>query len=186
MSVTIFISCATSEFGHYRDALERDLTRHDTNVKIQEAFKDYGDPSTVEKLDRYIAESDIVLHIVGDMTGAAAQPESTAAMMKRHPDIATTALSNAARRHRARRGNLLHAMGGVARALSRQTAGDRQTIRPAAGWACARCEIRIDAGDARKTGRAFAAAGGSGEVSGDRVSKRGRSRQAGWSWRSCG
>jgi len=68
MSVQIFLSAVTDEFRNYRDPLRRDLTRHNVEVKIQEDFKDYG-VVTLDKLDRYIAGCDAVVHLVGNMTG---------------------------------------------------------------------------------------------------------------------
>ena len=50
MSVKIFLSAVSKEFGLYRDALRRDLTRHDVEVKIQEDFKELGG-DTLDKLD---------------------------------------------------------------------------------------------------------------------------------------
>ena len=86
MSVQIFISAVSDEFRDYRDLLRRDLTRHNTEVKIQQDFKDYGGV-TLDKLDLYIASCDAVVHLVGDMTGAPADPASTAAMRAKYPDI---------------------------------------------------------------------------------------------------
>jgi hypothetical protein len=39
MSVRIFLSTVSDEFGTYRDALRTDLTRHNVEVKVQEDFK---------------------------------------------------------------------------------------------------------------------------------------------------
>jgi hypothetical protein len=54
-------------------------------VKIQEDFKDFGG-TTLDKLDRYIAGCDAVVHLVGDMPGSA--PESTQAILARYPTLA--------------------------------------------------------------------------------------------------
>jgi hypothetical protein len=77
MTVRIFLSTVSDEFRDYRDQLRRDLTRHNVEVKVQEDFKDLG-TVTLDKLDAYIAHCDAVVHLVGDMTGTAAKPESTA------------------------------------------------------------------------------------------------------------
>jgi hypothetical protein len=50
----------------------RDLTRHNVEVKVQEDFKDYGGV-TLDQLDLYIKACDAVVHLIGDMTGAAAK-----------------------------------------------------------------------------------------------------------------
>jgi hypothetical protein len=61
-------------------------TRHNVEVKVQEDFKDYGGV-TLEKLDIYISACDAVIHLVGDMTGAAAKPASTQAIVAKYPDL---------------------------------------------------------------------------------------------------
>jgi hypothetical protein len=86
VSVKIFISCVTDEFRDYRDQLRTDLTRHNVEVKVQEDFKDYG-LTTVENDDVYVRDCDAVIHLVGDMTGAMAQPESTEAILAKYPDL---------------------------------------------------------------------------------------------------
>jgi Domain of unknown function (DUF4062) len=86
MPVRIFLSAVSDEFRDYRDQLRRDLTRHNVEVKIQEDFKDSG-TVTLDKLDLYITNCDAVVHLVGDMTGAAAKPESTGAMLTKYPDL---------------------------------------------------------------------------------------------------
>src|ERR1700738_1748290 len=87
MSVKIFLSTVSDEFRNYRDQLRSDLTRHNVEVKVQEDFKDYGGV-TLDKLDIYISTCDAVVHLVGDMTGAAAKPVSTEAILAKYPDIA--------------------------------------------------------------------------------------------------
>jgi hypothetical protein len=86
LSVKIFLSIVSDEFRAYRDQLRADLTRHNVEVKVQEHFKDYGGV-TLEKLDIYISACDAVVHLVGDMTGAAAKPASTQAILTKYPDI---------------------------------------------------------------------------------------------------
>lgn len=86
MSVRIFLSTVTDEFRDYRDQLRRDLTRHNVEVKVQEDFKDSG-TVPLDKLDLYIESCDAVVHLVGDMTGASAKPESTRSILAKHPDL---------------------------------------------------------------------------------------------------
>ena len=86
MSVRIFLSTVSDEFRDYRDQLRHDLTRHNVEVKVQEDFKDLG-TVTLDKLDAYITHCDAVVHLVGDMTGAAARSESTAAIPKKYHDL---------------------------------------------------------------------------------------------------
>jgi hypothetical protein len=86
MSVSIFLSTVSDEFRTYRDQLRADLTRHNTEVKVQEDFKDYGGV-TLDKLDLYIKACDAVVHLVGDMTGAAAKSESTTAILAKYPGL---------------------------------------------------------------------------------------------------
>jgi hypothetical protein len=81
-----FLSTVSDEFRPYRDQLRADLTRHNTEVKVQEDFKDYGGV-TLDKLDLYIKACDAVVHLVGDMTGAAAKPESTATILAKYPSL---------------------------------------------------------------------------------------------------
>ena len=51
MSVKIFLSAATKEFGPYRDALRRELNiPHLVEIVIQEDFKNAG-IKTLDKLD---------------------------------------------------------------------------------------------------------------------------------------
>jgi hypothetical protein len=67
----IFISCVSNEFGNYRDAICKDLTRPNLDTKIQEDFIAYGG-ATLEKPDDYIQHCEAVIHFVGDMTGSMA------------------------------------------------------------------------------------------------------------------
>jgi Domain of unknown function (DUF4062) len=86
MSIRIFLSTVSDEFRDYRDQLRRDLTRHNVEVKVQEDFKDLGSV-TLNNLDVYIANCDAVVHLVGDMTGAAAKAESTKAIVGKYADL---------------------------------------------------------------------------------------------------
>ncbi|MFO0701498.1 MAG: tetratricopeptide repeat protein [Nitrospira sp.] len=85
--VQIFLSTVSSEFRSYRDALRRDLTRHNVSVSVQEDFIPTG-TETLDKLDEYIRHCDAVIHLVGDMTGTVAKPASVAALRQRYPDLA--------------------------------------------------------------------------------------------------
>src|SRR3954447_20218400 len=87
MSIRIFLSTVSDEFRAYRDQLRSDLTRHNVEVKVQEDFKDSG-TGTLDNLDRYIASCDAVVHLVGDMTGAAPMPASVQAIRAKYPDLA--------------------------------------------------------------------------------------------------
>ena len=124
MSVTIFISTVTAEFRDYRDALRRDLARHDVEVKVQEDFKPHG-LATLEQLDLYIARCDLVVHFVGDMTGADAnEVRSVARILKMHPDLVDKLppLKQALDKGE----SLSYTQwGGLARALSREGAAGR-------------------------------------------------------------
>jgi hypothetical protein len=71
LSVKIFISCVSDEFRAYRDELRHDLTRPNVEVKVQEDVQDQG-VLTLDELDIYIRACNAVIHLVGDMTGAAA------------------------------------------------------------------------------------------------------------------
>jgi tetratricopeptide (TPR) repeat protein len=86
MPVRIFLSTVSDEFRDYRDQLRRDLTRHNVEVKVQEDFKDLG-TVTLDKLDVYVTNCHAVVHLVGDMTGAAAKPESTRSLLAKYPDL---------------------------------------------------------------------------------------------------
>jgi tetratricopeptide (TPR) repeat protein len=86
MSVKIFVSTVSDEFRAYRDALRRDLTRHNVEVKVQEDFKDLGG-DTLDKLDVYIAHCDAVLHLIGNMTGSAPEEPALLALRKKYPDL---------------------------------------------------------------------------------------------------
>ncbi len=85
--VRIFISCVSAEFGSYREALRRYLTRPNVTVKVQEDFIVPGTES-LDMLDDYIRQCDVVIHLVGNMTGAMAQTPSVAVIGERYADFA--------------------------------------------------------------------------------------------------
>jgi hypothetical protein len=88
-SLRIFLSGVSDEFGAYRDQLNKDLTRHNVSVKVQEDFKDLsGD--TLDTLDVYIAHCDAVVHLLGDMCGATAGEQQQRALLAKHPDLLRT------------------------------------------------------------------------------------------------
>ena len=86
--VQLFLSTVSAEFLSYRERLLHLLTRPDVEVKVQEDFIVTGD-ETLEMLDRYIQGCDGVIHLVGDMTGAMAKPQSVTAIRSRYLDLAT-------------------------------------------------------------------------------------------------
>jgi hypothetical protein len=86
MPISVFLSTVSDEFRAYRDQLVHDLTRHDVAVKVQEDFKDLGG-DTLDKLYVYIADCHAVVHLVGDMTGAASGEREQQALLAKHSDL---------------------------------------------------------------------------------------------------
>ncbi|MBP7443982.1 MAG: tetratricopeptide repeat protein [Zoogloea sp.] len=84
--VCIFLSCVSAEFRLYREELRRYLSRPNVAVKVQEDFIVTGG-ETLEMLDDYIRRCDVVIHLVGNSTGAMAQAPSVAAIHARYPDF---------------------------------------------------------------------------------------------------
>jgi len=82
----IFLSAVSAEFRSHREALRHDLEGPKVTVKIQEDFIATG-TETLDKLDTYIQKCDVVIHLVGDMTGALAQAPSVACIRQRYPDL---------------------------------------------------------------------------------------------------
>lgn len=74
-AVQIFLSTVSAEFETYREALQQHLTARGRSVSIQEDFAASGTP-TLDKLDGYVKSSDVVVHLLGDLAGAMAQPRS--------------------------------------------------------------------------------------------------------------
>ncbi len=85
--VKVFLSTVSAEFRSYRDALRHSLDRPNVTVKVQEDFIATG-TETLDMLDQYIRQCDVVIHLVGDLTGAMAQAPSVAAIRTNHPDFA--------------------------------------------------------------------------------------------------
>jgi hypothetical protein len=86
MSVKIFLSTVSDEFRLYRDWLRKDLTRHNVEVGVQEDFKDLG-RGRLDELDTYIAACDAVVHLVGDMTGAAPGKRDVGALLAKYSGL---------------------------------------------------------------------------------------------------
>ena len=84
--VSLFLSTVSLEFRSYRDALRHNLERPNVSVKVEEDFIATGS-ETLDMLDDYIRECDAVIHLVGDMTGALAQPPSLALIRTCYPDL---------------------------------------------------------------------------------------------------
>ena len=88
MAVRLFLSCVSDEFGVYRDALRRALTRPNVEVKVQEDFQALG-CDTLTMMEDYIKECEAVVHFVGEMTGSAPSDAAERALVARHTDIQT-------------------------------------------------------------------------------------------------
>ena len=86
MAISVFLSTVSDEFRVYRDQLSGDLTRHNVAVKVQEDFKDLGG-DTLDKLDVYIASCDAVVHLVGDMSGFAADEHEQRELIAKHRNL---------------------------------------------------------------------------------------------------
>lgn len=86
MSVDIFISAVSDEFGSYREFLSRQLTLRNAAVKIQEDFI-AGGSETVDELDQYIRQCAAVIHLAGGLTGSWAKPESLHILRSRYGDL---------------------------------------------------------------------------------------------------
>jgi hypothetical protein len=87
MTLTIFLSCVTNEFGSLRPTLARMVQRTQLPVRYQEDFAHHGVP-TVHMLEEQIRTSDVVLHILGCQSGAKAPAEQVEAFLGRHPKFA--------------------------------------------------------------------------------------------------
>jgi tetratricopeptide (TPR) repeat protein len=81
----VFLSCVTREFGSYRQRLAAQLAalpRHTFEVKVQEDFQQ-GGFTLLDQIGAYIRECDLVLHLVGDSSGARPSPEHVRGMFAR-------------------------------------------------------------------------------------------------------
>jgi len=86
--LSLFISCVSNEFAHYRDGMRKDFSRPNLSVKIQEDFIAYG-ASTLQKVDEYIQSCDAVIHICGNMTGSMANDLSLDYINNAYKDFGT-------------------------------------------------------------------------------------------------
>jgi hypothetical protein len=86
MPISVFLSTVSDEFRAYRDQLDDDLTRQNVAAKVQEGFKEVG-YDTLDKLDTYIANCDAVVHLIGDMCGAAAAEAEQRALLAKYPRL---------------------------------------------------------------------------------------------------
>jgi len=82
----LFLSAVSAEFRSYRDTLRHYFERPNVTAKVQEDFIVSGTPTLV-MLDDYIRQSDAVIHLLGDMTGAFAKPKGVKAILHRYPDL---------------------------------------------------------------------------------------------------
>jgi hypothetical protein len=85
-SVKLFLSCVSGEFGAYRDALRRALTRPNVDVNIQEDFKALGG-DTLRMLAEYVERCEAVVHFVGDMAGSKPAASSVDDLSKHRPEL---------------------------------------------------------------------------------------------------
>jgi hypothetical protein len=84
--VKLFLSCVSDEFGDYRDALRKALTRPNVEVKIQEDFKPLGG-DTLRMLEEYIEQCEAVVHFVGDMAGSTPATSSVDDLLARRTGL---------------------------------------------------------------------------------------------------
>ncbi len=96
--VKLFLSCVSDEFGDYRDALRRALTRPNVEVKIQEDFKPLGG-DTLKMLEEYIETCEAVVHFVGDMAGSTPAATSVDDLLMRRPGLEARLAEKAWIRH---------------------------------------------------------------------------------------
>jgi hypothetical protein len=83
----LFLSAVSDEFGIYRPTLRRLFQRPNLTLHVQEDFVPTG-TETLDTLDTYIKACDAVIHLVGDMTGACAEPATVETLKTRYPDLA--------------------------------------------------------------------------------------------------
>jgi hypothetical protein len=72
-NLKLFLSCVSDEFGTQREALRHELTGLTVEVKVQEDFISLG-LDTLMKLDAYVRNCDVIVHLVGDMAGSSPPP----------------------------------------------------------------------------------------------------------------
>ncbi len=123
--VKLFLSCVSDEFGDYRDALRRALTRPNVAIKIQEDFQAMGG-DTLALLETYVESCDVVVHFIGDMAGSTPKPSSVDDLLKRRPELAAR-LAEKGMDARGARAPQLHAVGGMARDRLQQKRREEET-----------------------------------------------------------
>ncbi len=92
-NVKLFLSCVSDEFGAEREALRHELTGLTVDVAIQEDFVALG-VSTLAKVDAYIQQCDVVVHLAGDMAGAAPRPASVDGFLIGQPKLVADLAEN--------------------------------------------------------------------------------------------
>ena len=90
----VFVSCVSGEFeneggrlARLRSDIAACLLRADCEVKVQENFRQEGMKDTVEKLDGYIRQCEVVVHLVGEESGATANEQAVADYLKAEPNF---------------------------------------------------------------------------------------------------
>lgn len=87
-SVRIFLSMVTKEFQLCRKVLTGDLRRSlSIEVKAQEDFGGHSG-TLLEKLDAYIKQCDLVIHLIGQEAGTSPPKEAVDRLKEMHPDLA--------------------------------------------------------------------------------------------------
>jgi hypothetical protein len=85
-NLKLFLSCVSDEFGIQREALRHELTSLTVEVKVQEDFISLG-LDTLMKLDAYVRQCDIVVHIVGGMAGSSPPPPCVTGLIGLRQDL---------------------------------------------------------------------------------------------------
>src|SRR5262245_46202812 len=81
-----FVSAVTDEFEGYREPLRRRLSSHVLAVHVQSDFPPSGRPALLD-LDDYIAGSDYVIQLIGDMVGRQPPVSELQALKNKNPEI---------------------------------------------------------------------------------------------------
>jgi hypothetical protein len=68
MPTSVFLSCVSEELRAYRHRLAQELLKIEATVYTQESFQNRGD-LLFDTLDRYIRQSNYVVHLIGDARG---------------------------------------------------------------------------------------------------------------------
>src|SRR5947209_9947543 len=90
----VFISCVSDEFEKagapfpaVRGQLRHYLTRADCDVKVQEDFRQAGDADTLQHLASYVRQCAAVIHLVGELPGAVANPKAIHDLLAAEPGL---------------------------------------------------------------------------------------------------